>query len=166
MASGGELSRVLLATKRVLLAKDPVPLSIFDEVDTGVGGATGEIIAEKLRAIADGRQVIAVTHLAQVAAFADRHLAVSKENVDGRTITRVTLLDDDARVRELARMAGGRALTDVTFAHARDLLERARQSRDTAPPGASSTNEPPPTAKTAAPAKRAKGPRRAGAASA
>lgn len=162
MASGGELSRVLLATKRVLLAKDPVPLSIFDEVDTGVGGATGEIIAEKLRAIADGRQVIAVTHLAQVAAFADRHLAVSKDTVDGRTTTRVTLLDDEARVRELARMAGGRALTDVTFAHARDLLDRARQSRVTA----STTGSLPSTTDADAPAKKTKGTRRASAASA
>jgi DNA repair protein RecN (Recombination protein N) len=161
MASGGELSRVLLATKRVLLAKDPVPLSIFDEVDTGVGGATGEIIAEKLRAIADGRQVIAVTHLAQVAAFADRHLAVSKDTVEGRTITRVTLLDDDARVRELARMAGGRALTDVTFAHARDLLDRARQTRSMT--NTLSTDPVTTTVATAAPHKTPKGPRRVGA---
>jgi len=153
MASGGELSRVLLATKRVLLARDPVPLSIFDEVDAGTGGATGEVIAEKLRAIADGRQVIAVTHLAQVAAFADRHLVVQKALAADRTTTSVTSLDDEDRVRELARMVGGRALTDVTFAHARELLERARAPRGGQKSTASST-------------KRGKAPRRASAASA
>ena len=128
VASGGELSRVLLSVKRVLLQHDPVPVSIFDEVDAGVGGAVGEILGEKLAAIAKGRQLLCITHLAQIAARADRHLVVEKSVAGGRTTSSVRALDDDARVEEIARMMGGRAVTATTRAHAAEMLAAARST--------------------------------------
>lgn len=122
VASGGELSRVLLAVKRVLLAADPVPLSVFDEVDAGVGGAVGEAIGEKLRKIADGRQVLCVTHLGPIAAQAHHHLRVEKHAEGQRTSTVVRPLDDGERVDEIARMIGGRQLTSTTRDHAAEML--------------------------------------------
>jgi DNA repair protein RecN (Recombination protein N) len=125
IASGGELSRVMLAIKRVLLTRDLTLVSIFDEVDAGVGGAMGEAIGEKLQVIAQGRQVLCVTHLAQVAARADVHLKVEKQIIDNRTVTTVTTLNDESRVEELARMIGGRQLTELSRKHAEEFLERA-----------------------------------------
>jgi DNA repair protein RecN (Recombination protein N) len=124
VASGGELSRVLLAIKRVLLAADPVPLSVFDEVDAGVGGAVGEAIGAKLRAIAEGRQVLCVTHLGPIAAQAHHHLRVEKQTVGERTLTTVRPLDHAERVEEIARMIGGRKLTDTTRSHAAEMLRQ------------------------------------------
>ena len=136
VASGGELSRVLLAIKRVLLERDPVPVTIFDEVDAGVGGAVGEAIGDKLRAIADGRQVLVVTHLAQIAAQAHAHLRVEKEVAGGRTMSRITPLEDTARVEEIARMIGGRELTEVTRSHAAEMLALAARPAAPATDGA------------------------------
>jgi DNA repair protein RecN (Recombination protein N) len=133
VASGGELSRVLLAVKRVLLDKDPVPVSVFDEVDAGVGGAIGEAIGEKLEAIAgQKRQVLCITHLPQIACRGDSHLVVSKAVDEGRTVSRVRRLDDVAREGELARMLGGREITATTLSHAREMLQRAREAREAA----------------------------------
>lgn len=128
VASGGELSRVLLAIKRVLLEKDPVPVTLFDEVDAGVGGAVGEAIGDKLRTIAEGRQVIVVTHLAQIAARAHHHLRVEKAEVNGRTRARIEPLEGEARLEEIARMIGGRTLTDTTRDHAAEMLAMASPS--------------------------------------
>ena len=123
VASGGELSRVLLAIKRALLLKDPVPVSIFDEVDAGVGGAVAEAIGEKLHAIAlGGRQAIVISHLPQIAAKADHHLVVHKAIEAGRTVSRVHVLDQPARVEELARMLGGKNITATTRKHAQEML--------------------------------------------
>jgi DNA repair protein RecN (Recombination protein N) len=130
VASGGELSRVLLAVKRVLLDKDPVPVSVFDEVDAGVGGAVGEAIGEKLEAIAGrNRQVLCISHLPQIACRGESHLLVKKDVEGGRTFSRVHRLDDEAREAELARMLGGREITATTKSHAKELLERARLAR-------------------------------------
>jgi DNA repair protein RecN (Recombination protein N) len=129
VASGGELSRVLLALKRVLLRSDPCPLSIFDEVDAGVGGAIGEVIGDKLKAVAAGRQVICVTHLPQIAAQADTHLKVQKRTDEGagdkRTVAELNALADKERIEELSRMLGGKKITAKTRAHAREMLEAA-----------------------------------------
>ncbi len=129
VASGGELSRVLLALKRVLLRSDPCPLSIFDEVDTGVGGAIGEVIGDKLKAVAAGRQVICVTHLPQIAAQADTHLKVHKRTDhdagDKRTVAELNALAEGERIEELSRMLGGKKITAKTRAHAREMLEAA-----------------------------------------
>ena len=130
VASGGELSRVLLAVKRVLLDRDPVPVSVFDEVDAGVGGAIGEAIGEKLEAIAgQKRQVLCITHLPQIACRGEHHLVVSKDVREGRTVSHVRLIDDAAREGELARMLGGREITATTLSHAREMLTHAREAR-------------------------------------
>lgn len=128
IASGGELSRVMLALKQALARTDQVQTYVFDEVDAGVGGATGEIIGRKLKAIAESRQVIAVTHLAQIAVFADTHLQVVKEVIEGRTVVRIRKLDEKARTAEVARMLSGHATKQAT-AHADEMLRRARRAQ-------------------------------------
>jgi len=126
IASGGELSRVLLAVKRVLAEGDPVDAYLFDEVDAGIGGATADAVGRALAAVARRRQVICITHLPQIAAFAGRHLAAEKEVIKGRTHTRVVPAEGEERVRELARLLSGTA-TDVALQHARELLAAAQE---------------------------------------
>ena len=125
VASGGELSRVLLAIKNALAHEDRVATYVFDEVDAGVGGAVAVAIGRRLKAAAAGHQVLCVTHLPQIAAFADAHYRVDKRTHKGRTITRVARLSDDERVEELARMLGGEAVGDSAREHARQLLADA-----------------------------------------
>ena len=122
IASGGELSRILLALKRIAPGQEQVPTLVFDEVDAGIGGVTATAVGEKLLAVSRGAQVLCVTHLPQVAAGADRHFLVVKREVEGRTVTRVERLDGETRVREMARMLGGAQVTDTTLAHARELI--------------------------------------------
>jgi DNA repair protein RecN (Recombination protein N) len=126
IASGGELSRVLLAVKRVLARRDPVSTYVFDEVDSGVGGAVAEAMGRTLADVARGRQVLCVTHLPQVAAFADRHLRVEKRVVDRRTSAGVVPLEEAERRAELARMLAGATVTASALDHAASLLEAAR----------------------------------------
>lgn len=125
-ASGGELSRVMLGLEVVLGAADPVPTFVFDEVDSGVGGQAALGIGRRLAKLARTSQVLVVTHLPQVAAFADRHLLVVKSRSGEVTESGVQRLDDAARVRELARMLGGMADSDSAQAHAEELLANAR----------------------------------------
>lgn len=129
-ASGGERSRVALAIEVALAEVDDAAVLVFDEVDAGVGGSTAISVGEKLARLAHAgarpRQVLCVTHLAQVAAFADVHHVVEKLIRDGRTVTRVRRVDDDARVGELSRMLGGEATAEAGLDHARRLLEAAR----------------------------------------
>lgn len=127
VASGGELSRVLLAVKSVLSTEQRVATYVFDEVDAGVGGAVAEAIGQRLRRAASNHQVLCITHLPQIAAFADAHFRVHKQVLDGRTVTRVERLDDAARVEELARMLGGKRVTDSAREHARALIDQARE---------------------------------------
>ncbi len=124
IASSGEISRVMLATKAVLSAHDKIPVLIFDEIDANLGGEMGNAVGQKLDALAKRHQVICITHLPQVAIFGFAHFAVSKAVRDGRTTTHVARLEDEARVEEVARMLGGRDLTKVTMQHAREMLER------------------------------------------
>ncbi|MGB0588053.1 MAG: DNA repair protein RecN [Myxococcota bacterium] len=124
VASGGELSRVLLSLKSVLAEADDVYVGVFDEVDTGVGGAVADIVGSKLAELAAHRQVIAITHLPQIASQANHHLNVSKSTEDGRTRTSVATLSSDERIDEIARMLGGIDITDKTRAHAAELLTR------------------------------------------
>jgi DNA repair protein RecN (Recombination protein N) len=126
-ASGGELSRVMLAIEVVIAGTDPVPTFIFDEVDAGVGGASAIEIGRRLAALSRSAQVIVVTHLAQVAAFAGNHLRVVKASDGSYTASSVQQLDHDARVQELARMLSGLAESETGLAHARELIETARQ---------------------------------------
>src|SRR5436309_2040888 len=125
IASGGELSRVLLAVKRVLAESDPVDAYLFDEVDAGIGGATADAVGRALAAVARRRQIICITHLPQIAVFAGQHLTVEKEVVKGRTYSRVAAVDGEDRVHELARLLSGRP-TGVALQHARELLAAAQ----------------------------------------
>ena len=126
VVSGGELSRVMLAAKTVLAAADDVPVLVFDEVDAGIGGRVADVVGQKLRATAAGRQVLCVTHLAPIAAYASHHLLVQKHVARGATRTSVTALRATARVDELARMLGGERVTDTSRRHARELLRDAQ----------------------------------------
>ena len=123
IASSGEISRVMLASKAVLAGHDRIPLMVFDEIDANVGGEMGSAVGRKLAEVARQHQVICITHLPQVAVHGVLHLAVAKSVKDNRTSTDVTPLDEKARVEELARMLGGRDLTSVTLKHAREMLE-------------------------------------------
>jgi len=128
IASGGELSRIMLAMKLALRRADEVATYVFDEVDTGVGGATAAAVGAQIRAVADHRQVLCVTHLPQIAAFADHHFHVEKTELGGRTETIVKRLGAAARKDELARMLGGSA-TQRARAHAAELLADAARPR-------------------------------------
>lgn len=121
IASGGELSRVLLAIKHVLAHRAAVATYVFDEIDTGIGGAVADVLGRKLKDVAEDHQVISVTHLAQIAAHADQHFSVHKAEVDGRTITRVALLEEGERIEELARMIGGLEITDRIRSVAKEM---------------------------------------------
>ncbi|HLT37791.1 MAG TPA: DNA repair protein RecN, partial [Enhygromyxa sp.] len=122
VASGGELSRVLLAVKSVLSTGDAVTTYVFDEVDAGVGGAVAEAIGRRLHAAAQHRQVLCITHLPQIAAFADAHFRVEKHTQAGRTITRVVKLSDEEQVEEIARMLGGSRVSASAREHALALV--------------------------------------------
>lgn len=134
VASGGELSRVLLALKRALVRADAVETCIFDEVDAGTGGAVGDTIGLKLDEIGAERQVITITHLAPIAARGRHHLRVEKLIEDGRTVTRVRILDDAERVEEIARMLGGLAVTSSVRETAAEMLKRRAGVAPAAPP--------------------------------
>lgn len=123
VASGGELARIMLAMKNVMAAHDRVSTLIFDEVDAGVSGRAAQKVAEKLCKVAQGRQVLCVTHLPQIAALAEHHLLIEKTERQGRTYTEVTSLDRDGRVRELARMIGGSVITETTLQSAAEMLD-------------------------------------------
>jgi len=129
VASGGELARISLAIEVATLGKDTVGSMIFDEVDTGIGGAVAEVVGQKLRSLGGQRQVLCVTHLPQVAAQGHSHLRVSKQTADGSTRTHIEKLDADGRRDELARMLGGVEITRETRAHAKQMLERAQAGR-------------------------------------
>lgn len=122
IASSGEISRVMLAIKAVLARQDQIPVLIFDEIDSNIGGEIGGAVGRKLAQVAEYHQLICITHLPQVAACGSTHLAVSKSVQDGRTFTEVRLLDDETRPEELARMLGGKDSTNVTLLHAREML--------------------------------------------
>jgi DNA repair protein RecN (Recombination protein N) len=129
IASGGELSRVTLALKLVLADADPVDTYVFDEVDAGIGGATGEVLGRKLRDVSRKRQVLCVTHLPQIAAFADRHYRVEKRASRGRTVCVVEPLSSEERKAEVARMLGGVKVTEKTRAHAEEMIRAAASTR-------------------------------------
>ena len=128
IASGGELSRIMLAMKRILAKVGGRQVLVFDEVDAGIGGAMAEVVGRKLRELSRHHQVICVTHLPQIACFADQHHSVRKEVKSGRTITLVDRLDKESIVDEIARMLGGLKVTEKTKAHAKEMIENAKRS--------------------------------------
>jgi len=125
IASGGELSRIMLAMKRVLAEKDVTATLIFDEIDAGVSGRAAQKIGRKLREVSQGRQVLCVTHLAQIAALADCHLFISKSMQENETMTQIEVLDHEGRLRELARIMGGEEITAAQLAAAEEMLAQA-----------------------------------------
>lgn len=125
IASGGEISRVMLAIKSLVLAKEDIPTLLFDEVDAGIGGSVAEVVGKRLKKVAATRQVICVTHLPQIAALADSHFVVRKGAQKGRTFTEVHKLDGKERVAEVARMLGGMKITEKTLRHAEEMVKRA-----------------------------------------
>lgn len=129
IASGGELSRIMLAIKTIFAESDGVTSIIFDEVDTGVSGRVAQAIANKISSIAGHSQVLCITHLPQVAAMADHEFKIAKAVHQGRTTTIVTRLSEDERVDELARMLAGTSVTQLTREHAQELLRLAEQTR-------------------------------------
>ena len=125
IASGGELSRIMLAIKNGLMATDPVSTYVFDEVDTGIGGGVAVAVGEKIRAVARNKQVISITHLPQIAAFADHHVKVAKIQTEGRTTSTLKQLTREQRVVEVARMLGGTPATKATLEHAAEMIARS-----------------------------------------
>jgi len=125
IASGGELSRVVLAMKAILAETDSVETVVFDEVDAGIGGSVAEVVGKKLSSLADHHQVICITHLPQIAKFANQHFCISKSVSDGRTSTSINPLNEKDRLKEIARMLGGVEITQATLDHAREMLETA-----------------------------------------
>ena len=130
IASGGELSRIMLAMKNVFAENDPVPTMIFDEIDTGVSGIAAQRVGEKLYTVSMGKQVMCVTHLPQIAAMADSHYLIAKEERDGRTFTQVRQLDGQGRSRELARLHGGDNITELTLLSAAEQLSAAQAFKE------------------------------------
>ena len=129
VASGGELSRIMLALKTILARLDRVPTLVFDEVDAGIGGRVGLQVGDTLRGVAQHHQVFAITHLPQIAARAHHHIVVTKGAREGVTAADVRVADADARVSEIARMLGGDPESDISRAHAAELLGKGGQGR-------------------------------------
>lgn len=128
-ASGGELSRTMLALKGALIATDPVGTYIFDEVDTGIGGGVAETVGRKLQTVGESRQVICITHLPQVASFSHQHLKVTKRLIGvDRTISEVRSLSRRQRIEEIARMLGGAEITQKTLEHAEEMINLGRDA--------------------------------------
>ena len=127
IASGGELSRIMLAMKNVFAENDTVGTMIFDEIDTGVSGIAAQRVAEKLYTVSKGKQVMCVTHLPQIAGMADSHYLIAKHEENGRTYTQVAELDRDGRRHELARLHGGDHITETTLASAEEQLAAAEK---------------------------------------
>ncbi len=122
IASGGELSRIMLAVKVVLAGVDPVPTLVFDEVDAGVGGGIAERVGRRLAKLAEKHQVLCITHLPQIASLADHHYFIEKNISEGRVFTSIKALNREERVEELARMLGGVNITDLTRRHAEEMM--------------------------------------------
>jgi DNA repair protein RecN (Recombination protein N) len=122
IASGGEMSRVMLAIKSVMATVDNMPALVFDEIDVGVGGRTAEVIADKLDSLAQKSQVLCITHLPQIACHPGRHFYIEKQLADGRTVVRVRQLTQKERILELARMLSGANPSDTAIQHAKEML--------------------------------------------
>ena len=128
IASGGELSRIMLAIKSVMADRDAIPTLIFDEIDTGVSGTGSQRIGSKLRQTARDHQIICVTHSAQVASYAHTQLLIEKNVSDGRTFTSVRTLARDERIHEIARIISGENITDTALRNAEEMLEIAQNT--------------------------------------
>lgn len=129
VASGGELSRIMLAIKTVLAEKDDMPSLIFDEIDVGISGRTAQKVSEKMAVIAANHQVLCITHLAQIASMADNHFLIEKSVQNQSTETTIRELNRDESIKELARILGGARITDLTLQSAREMKEMAESAK-------------------------------------
>ena len=130
VASGGELSRIMLAIKTVLADTDDIPTLIFDEIDTGISGRTAQMVSERLSYIARKHQVLCITHLPQIAAMADTHFEIRKTVENGKTITKIHKLNEEEQIEELARLLGGAEITDAVRENAREMKRLANERKD------------------------------------
>ncbi|MDD3239780.1 MAG: DNA repair protein RecN, partial [Lachnospira sp.] len=121
VASGGELSRIMLAIKTVIAQQDDIDSLIFDEIDAGISGKTAQMVANQLKKLSESHQIICITHLPQIASMADTHFLIEKTAQDNRTTSHIRSLNEDESVEELARMLGGTRITDAVLANAREL---------------------------------------------
>ena len=128
IASGGEMSRIMLAFKNIISSSDMIPTLIFDEIDNGISGITASIVAKKLGEISRQHQIICITHLPQIAAAGDRNYRIYKETDGEKTFTIVDKLTDEEKVSEVARLLGGTTITDTTLQNARELIAGSRCS--------------------------------------
>ena len=129
IASGGEISRIMLALKVILAQSDRIATLVFDEIDIGIGGRVAESVGQKLKGLSHSHQVLCVTHLHQVACWGNAHLTVVKKALRGRTVTEIKQLDADGRVQEIARMLAGETVDDLAMTHAREMLRRAAKNQ-------------------------------------
>ena len=130
VASGGEMSRIMLAIKTVIADIDNIPTLIFDEIDTGISGRTAQAVAEKMCSISKKHQLLCVTHLPQIASMADVHFNIQKDVKNEITTTNVYKMSFDQQVEELARMLGGAAVTELTKNHAKEMLQLAKNQKN------------------------------------
>jgi DNA repair protein RecN (Recombination protein N) len=130
IASGGEMSRIMLAIKTVLASTGGIDTLIFDEIDAGISGRTAQAVSEKLSTVAKAHQVICITHLPQIAAMADTHFLIEKNVEQGHTISGIKKLYNEETVDELARMLGGSAITEAVLTNAKEMLELAKQYKN------------------------------------
>lgn len=128
IASGGEISRIMLALKVILAQSDRIGTLVFDEIDIGIGGRVAESVGQKLNGLSRSHQVLCITHLHQVACWGDAHLTVAKQALHGRTVTQISQLDSEGRVQEIARMLAGETVDELAVTHAREMLRRAALS--------------------------------------
>jgi DNA repair protein RecN (Recombination protein N) len=131
VASGGELSRIMLALKTVLARNDEIDTLIFDEIDAGISGRTAQAVSEKLVVVSAGHQVICITHLPQIAAMADQHFLIEKSVVDGSTVSNIHPLTTAESQEELARMLGGTEITEAVMQNAREMKKLAVDKKNT-----------------------------------
>jgi DNA repair protein RecN (Recombination protein N) len=129
IASGGELSRIMLALKTVFAGKDELYSFIFDEIDTGISGHTAWKVSEKLGRLSAGHQILCITHLPQIAAMENSHYLIAKESSGGRTMTHITRLSEEESDRELARLLGGASISEAALDNAREMKRQARAAR-------------------------------------
>ena len=128
VASGGEMSRFMLAFKTILSDIDEIDTLVFDEVDTGISGIAAQIVGKKLHKMGNKKQILCITHLPQIAAYADTHYYIEKNTNNDRTYTTITKLDEDKKKNEIARLIAGSNITDTTIEHAKEIIELAKGS--------------------------------------
>jgi DNA repair protein RecN (Recombination protein N) len=122
VASGGEISRIMLALKTVLAQKDKLPLLIFDEIDTGVSGRIAQKVGQAIKSLSSQHQIIAITHLPQIAGLAKHHFSVEKNQINGKTISSIRQLNDDERITEVAKLLSGDTITESSLESAKELI--------------------------------------------